>query len=164
MNEDKTHLDWLRDRLGDFESKLADAERTVARLKPAVVNLRGTIDALNAAEQGPRPSEPLFLTLPTSPNGEGTQNLGAPFTAGNKNPNMPERRLVFANGTLLEAAGQLVDASAEPLHADVVTNAIFVIRDKKEFALAKHSVASELYRGAKKGLWAKAGPNLYRRP
>ena len=41
--------------------------------------------------------------------------------------------------------------------------AIFVVQTPKEFQLAKHSVASELYRGAKKGLLQKVGGNRCQR-
>tara|TARA_Y100000310_G_scaffold335353_1_gene417199 strand:+ start:732 stop:1055 length:324 start_codon:yes stop_codon:yes gene_type:complete len=89
--------------------------------------------------------------------------FGTPFAKGNQNPNMPDRRPEFANSTLIDAAGTIINATPSALHADDVTRAVFIINDRDGFTLAKHSMASELYRGAKKELWKALGENRYRR-
>lgn len=157
-----SHLEWLESKLDGFEDKLAEAEDIVARLRPIVANLRGTIQALTAESQGPKPPKALFDLAEngSQPTGHAT---GRPFTVGNKNPAMPERRPEFAESTLLDAAGKIITGSADAVHANGVTDAVFEIRDQKGFNLAKHSVSSEMHRGAKKGFWLKVGPNLYRR-
>ena len=163
MNTEQ-HLDWLRSKLTEFESDLADAERTVAILRPAVNSLRSTIEALSTDGRKPLQSEKLFEISKDENKAPIVQDmLGKPFMPGNKNPEMPKRRPLFAQITLLDAAQRLITNSAKPLHANVVAEAIFEIHDSRELKLAKRSVASELYRGAKKGLWMKVGPNLYQR-
>lgn len=162
----KDHLDWLQEKLAVYESKLADAESTVSKLRPVVTNLRGAIDALTSEEHGPRPSKDLFEGQSFHQNGSQqshTATGGKGFTVGNKNPKMPNRRPEYANLTLVAAAAQVISGTPTTIHADDVTQAVFIIENKDQFALAKHSMASELHRGAKAGRWDALGQNRYRR-
>ena len=171
MNTDtQEHLAWLQDKLATYESKLTNAESAVAKLRPIVLNLRGTIEALTSDGQELILSKDLLRGQPVN---NGDQIISAPllaepaitkrFTVGNHNPNMPARRSEFANSTLIQAAGQVINNnSPNTMHADEITNAVFVIETRAQFKLAKHSVASELYRGARKGLWEFLGQNRYR--
>ena len=49
------HLAWLQDKLSGYESKLSEAEATVAKFRPLVSHLRDVIDALTAEQRGPNP-------------------------------------------------------------------------------------------------------------
>ena len=148
------HLTWLQDKLSRYESKLQEADITVGKLRPLVSNLRDVIEALTAENGGPKPQRNIF--------GQDTKSPNIPFAIGNQNPKMPDRRPEYADRTLMKAAGEIINAEPTILHADDVTKAVFVIANKGDFALAKHSVASELYRGAKKGLWIALGKNRYK--
>ena len=154
------HLAWLQDKLSGYESKLSEAEATVAKFRPLVSHLRDVIDALTAEQRGPNP----LGSATISQNGSrDTRALRRSFIQGNQNPNMPDRRPEFADRTLIQAAGDLINSAPGILHADDITKAVFAITNKAGFALAKHSMASEAYRGAKKGLWTALGNNQYRR-
>ena len=156
------HLAWLQDKLNGYESKLSEAENTVARLRPLVSNLREVIDALTTENQGPKPQRDIFGSETAYQNDSGDiRPLRQPFVQGNQNPKMPGRRPEFADHTLIEAARTVINAALGGLHADDVTRAVFLNTDKVGFALAKHSMASELYRGAKKGFWNALGNNRY---
>lgn len=157
------HLVWLQDKLSGYESKLSEAEITIAKLRPLVSNLRDVIDALTADNEGPKPQQDIFGSETIYSNGsQDIKPLKKPFVRGNQNPRMPDRRAEFADRTLIEAASEVINAEPGILHADDVTRAVFVIASKGDFALAKHSMASELYRGAKKRLWIALGNNRYR--
>ena len=163
---EQDHFSWLQERLVAYESKLLEAESTVSRLRPIVANLRGTIEVLGSDERGPTPPQDLFSRHDfngASSTSSPLPMVSKPFTKGNQNPNMPDRRPEYAETTLLEAAGLIINAAPDIMHADDVTRAMFDIKSKTGFALAKHSMASELYRGAKKGLWNALGDNRYRR-
>lgn len=172
MNDTVTqdHLSWLQDRLASYESKLSEAESTVARLRPIVSNLQGTIEALASDDRGPTPQKDLFDGQPVD---SGPQTITPapivatttikPFKIGNQNPNMPARRAGFARCSLIEAAGMIINGFASDVHADTVTKSVFEDSDRAGFLLAKRSMASEMYRGAKKGLWTAQGDNWYRR-
>ncbi len=159
-----THLAWLQDKLLGYEYKLAEAENAVANLRPLVSNLRDVIDALTAEHDGPKPQRNIFGddTIHQS-SSQDTQPERKPFVQGNQNPEMPARRPEFADSTLIAAAGEIVNSASRTLHADEITKAVFVSTDKVGFALAKHSMASELYRGAKRGFWTALGGNRYER-
>lgn len=156
------HLAWLQEKLSGYESKLSEAEATVAKLRPLVSNLRDIIAALIAEHQGPTPQRDIFGAEHLVEDDLGnTGSTKKPFIKGNQSPKMPNRRPEFANRTLIEAASQVINSQAGAIHANDVTEAVFVISNKADFALAKHSMASELYRGAKKGLWIALGNNRY---
>jgi len=166
VNIDAVHLEWLQDKLAAYESKLAETEATIARLRPIVLNLRGTIDAIASEERGASPPKDLFGEQPAT-NGalNGASSPGPKytlFTRGNKNPNMPERKAEFADRTLIDAAAQVINATPDTLHADSVIKAVFVIENIDQFKLAKHSMGSELHRGARRGLWQAVGGNRFR--
>lgn len=160
------HMEWLQDKLADYEAKLDDAESIVAKLRPIVTNLRGSIDALLSDSHGPIPDNDMFQGQPLSPNGTVSQNRPTNrkhFAQGNQNPLMPARCAAYADVTLLDAAAHVINNTPSTVHADEVTNHVYHIENRKQFALAKHTMASELYRGAKKGLWDALGENRYRR-
>ena len=158
------HLAWLQDKLSGYESKLSEAEFTVAKLRPLVSNLRDVVEALTDEQQGPKPQRDIFGSETISQNGSRQlKQFKKPFIKGNQNPNMPDRRPEFVDRTLIEAASEVINAESGIVHADDITKAVFVIADKADFALAKHSMASELYRGSKKGFWIALGNNQYRR-
>ena len=161
-----THLEWLQQKLDHYESKLAAAEVEVERLRPAVISLRGTLEALSAERKGPAPPVRLFDRSSDvgidKPDVNGDL-AGKPFTTGNKNPLMPPRRPEYAEARLIDAARSVIIQSQTTIHADQVTEAVFLISSKEQFKLAKHSMASELLRGANKGFWQKLGGNRFRR-
>ena len=148
------HLAWLQDKLSGYASKLSEAEATVAKFRPLVSNLRDVIEALTAEKEGPKPQRDIF--------GQDTKSLKIPFTRGNQNSKMPDRRPEYADRTLIESAAEIINAEPNILHANDITKAVFIIANIGDFALAKHSMASELYRGAKKGLWIALGKNQYK--
>ena len=157
------HLTWLQDKLSTYESKVTEAEATVAKLKPIVSNLHTVIAAFIAEDQGPLPDRDMFGNEATHQNRyQETGHLGKPFTQGNRSPDMPNRRPEFANYTLISAACKILHDAPDILHANDITKAVFEIRDKASFHKAKHSMVSELYRGAKKGMLTSLGDNKYR--
>jgi len=159
------HVNWLQDRLSAYESKLSEAEATVTKLRPIVTNLRGTIEALVSDDRGPTPSRDLFgqSLVNDGPTPKSRPTAVKPFAQGNQNPNLPARRPEFAESTLIEAAGRIINATPDEIHADVVTEAVFEASDRAGFLLAKRSMSSEIYRGSKNGLWNRLGDNWYRR-
>ena len=162
------HLSWLQEKLACYESKLSDAESAIAELRPIVLNLRGTIEALTTEGHGPTPQKNFVddQSVNNDANlfvGQPTITTQKPFTVGNQNPNMPARRPEFATTRLLDAASQIIDNTPNTVHANDVTNSVFIIETKEQFGLAKRSMAAELHRGAKNGLWDFIGENRYRR-
>ena len=158
----KEHLVWLQDKLATYEGKLSEAEATVAKLKPIVSNLHTVIVAFIAEDQGPLPDRDMFGNEATHQNRyQETEHLSKPFTQGNRSPDMPNRRPEFANHTLISAACKILHDAPDILHANDITKAIFEIGDKASFRKAKHSMVSELSRGAKKGVLTSLGDNKY---
>ena len=157
------HLAWLQDKLATYEGKLTEAEATVAKLKPIVSNLHTVIVAFIAEDRGPLPDQDMFGNEATHQNGyQETEHLSKPFTQGNRSPDMPNRRPEFANYTLISAACKILHDAPGILHANDITKAVFEIRDEASLRKAKPSMASELYRGAKKGELTSLGNNKYR--
>ena len=163
-NETATHLDWLRDQLAGYEERLSQAEATVTRLRPTVASLRFALEALQTDGGSPPPPTPdMFGNKVESAMSDRYPVLTRLFTQGNQNPDMPARRPEFVDKTLIQAGGVVVNAAHGAVHGDDVTKAVFDIKTPSDFALAKRSMTSELFRGAKKGLWVALGGNRYRR-
>ena len=157
------HLTWLQDKLAIYEGKLTEAEATVDKLKPIVSNLHTVIVAFIAEDQGSLPDQDMFGNEATHQHRyQETEHFSQPFTQGNRSPDMPNRRPEFANYTLISAACKILHDAPGILHANYITEAVFEIRDKAGFRKAKHSMVSELYRGAKKGVLTSLGDNTYR--
>ena len=148
------HLNWLQDKLADYESELTQAETAAARLRPIVANLRGTIEALAAEHPGIKLSQEIFGRNGNSDRLQaGTYARSNSFAQGNRNPDAAVRRAEYANMTLLEAAENIVNAAHGPIALDTVFSTVFEPSEELGERLAKKSMASSLYRGAKRGYW-----------
>lgn len=160
MVEHVDHISWLKERLAEFEARLTEAEATVARLRPIVSNLQGSIAALTAPEPGRVPTATLFDSV------VGPQPM--PVAAPTEKPQraargsrLPLLQARFAGMSTAQVAREILSRKVGPLHADDITRTIFVCRTAAEFQSAKHTVVAALSRDAKKGLLTQLGGNRY---
>jgi len=148
----------LEFRLATYENDLQQHEEAVATVKPIVINLRGTIEALKASlAKDTRTGNLPFVPEPSQIEANNHGHNGN----GNSATRRPARRPEFEAISVIESARLLLSKSPRGLHADVITRSIYDCKTRDQFHVAKHSVVAEMIRGAKRGIFRKLGGNRF---
>ncbi|MBI2861945.1 MAG: hypothetical protein HYX89_03900 [Chloroflexi bacterium] len=158
-NEEQQHIQWLRDKLAETERELVVAEATVARLRPVVINMRATLDALSGETRYSTFKAASALSTRESRSGM-VDAASFVFESGTKARRMPLHRPEYAGMTNVQAARAVLEARG-PLHVDDITKAVFIIENRDGFLVGKRNLTTELIRGARKGMFEFLGKNRF---
>lgn len=149
-NPQEAHIKWLRERLiateadiRDTEKVLEEVESKLRKLRESAEYFRGVISVVTGQE-----AEPQKQSSSTTPR----SGIRMP-----KDAIRPE----FAGMLVKEAAQLVIDSRDEPLHLEALIDAVYENPSEEERKLIRRSFSSELRRGAEKGLWDKAGRNIF---
>lgn len=151
-------MDWKEALRVRADGLRADYDRLVQQKRAvdvALERVRLEVDHLN-----PVLSDAGLVEVVTSDASKGT--LGGFASPGNKSENMPARRAMFANVSLVSAIEGLLDGGV-PKHADNLVRDIWDVRSQSEHNHGKRSLVSTLVDGVKKNKWARVGANTFQR-
>jgi len=144
-------------RLRDREARLAAMDEELRSLQAKVAHERQHVDHLRAvlADVGRVLPE---VRLATEANNDTRSVSLTPkvkeFVAGNRSPNMPERRQEYVSMSLAESARQIL-GTGETLHTNDIARAIFRIENDAQLRLVNATMRSTLAVGVNKGHWER---------
>lgn len=142
------HRAFLKEKLLSAQRDLHEAKRDLAEVEARVKALSESVDYYNGV---------LIVA----------EEKDSVIKAGKKNQSdngiqaKDLMRESFEDKTVKEAAQQVIDQASQPIDVDAIAEKIYDIRTEEESQLVKRSLAPELRRGAKAGLWEKTGVNEF---